>query len=41
MHERDAIVYRVTFQGDALPKELVATDARQAIGASTATPSTW
>ena len=31
MHERDGIVYRVTFQGDALPKELVATDARQAI----------
>ncbi|HKB00673.1 MAG TPA: transglutaminase-like domain-containing protein [Gemmataceae bacterium] len=31
MHDRDAIVYRVTFQGDAQPKELVATDARQAI----------
>jgi transglutaminase-like putative cysteine protease len=31
MHERDSIVYRVTFQGDAQPKELVATDARQAI----------
>ena len=31
MHQRDAIVYRVTFQGDAQPKELVATDGRQAI----------
>ena len=31
MHERDSIVYRVTFQGDAKPKELVATDGRQAI----------
>jgi transglutaminase-like putative cysteine protease len=31
MHERDGIVYRVTFRGDAQPKELVATDARQAI----------
>jgi transglutaminase-like putative cysteine protease len=31
MHDRDSIVYRVTFQGDAQPKELVATDARQAI----------
>jgi transglutaminase-like putative cysteine protease len=31
MHERDSLVYRVTFQGDAQPKDLVATDARQAI----------
>jgi len=31
MHDRDSIVYRVTFDGDALPKELVSTDARQAI----------
>jgi transglutaminase-like putative cysteine protease len=31
MHERDGIVYRVTFQGDALPKELVVADDRQAI----------
>lgn len=31
MHERDGLVYRVTFQGDAQPKELVATDDRQSI----------
>jgi transglutaminase-like putative cysteine protease len=31
MHERDALVYRVTFKGDAQPKDLVAADARQAI----------
>jgi transglutaminase-like putative cysteine protease/predicted secreted protein len=31
MHERDSVTYRVTFQGDAKPEELVATDARQAI----------
>jgi transglutaminase-like putative cysteine protease len=31
MHERASIVYRVTFQGDAQPKDLVVQDARQAI----------
>ena len=31
MHDRDSIVYRVTYKGEALPKELVATDARQTI----------
>jgi transglutaminase-like putative cysteine protease len=31
MHERDSIVYRVTFQGDAQPKDLVVQDSRQAI----------
>ncbi|HJZ92045.1 MAG TPA: transglutaminase-like domain-containing protein [Gemmataceae bacterium] len=31
MHDRESIVYRVTFKGDAQPKELIATDARQTI----------
>jgi hypothetical protein len=31
MHERDSIVYKVTFTGDALPKELVSVDRRQTI----------
>src|SRR5262249_40384716 len=31
MHDRESIVYRVTFKGDAQPKELVAQDARQVI----------
>jgi hypothetical protein len=31
MHERDGIVYRITFQGNATPKDLVTTDERQAI----------
>ena len=31
MHERDSIVYKVTFTGDAQPKELVSTDSRQTI----------
>jgi hypothetical protein len=31
MHERDGIVYRISFQGDVQPKELVATDVRQSI----------
>ena len=31
MHERDAITYKVTFKGDALPKELVSSDSRQTI----------
>jgi transglutaminase-like putative cysteine protease len=31
MHERDAVVYRVTFKGEAQPKELVIADDRQAL----------
>jgi hypothetical protein len=31
MHERDSMVYKITFSGDALPKELVREDARQSI----------
>jgi len=31
MHERDAITYKVTFTGDALPRELVSSDSRQTI----------
>lgn len=31
MHERDGITYRITYKGDARPKELVAADDRQAI----------
>jgi transglutaminase-like putative cysteine protease len=31
MHERDSIVYKITYKGDALPKELVAVDRRQTI----------
>jgi transglutaminase-like putative cysteine protease len=31
MHERDAIVYRISYKGDAAPKELVASDDRQVI----------
>lgn len=31
MHDRNSLVYLITFQGDALPKELVSQDARQAI----------
>ncbi|HVK09953.1 MAG TPA: transglutaminase family protein [Gemmataceae bacterium] len=31
MHERGNVVYRVSFNGDAQPKDLVSTDARQAI----------
>ncbi len=31
MHERDAVTYRVTFSGDAQPKDLVSEDVRQAI----------
>jgi hypothetical protein len=31
MHDRNAIGYRITFKGEATPKELVATDDRQAI----------
>jgi hypothetical protein len=31
MHERDAVTFRVSFTGDALPKELVSTDGRQTI----------
>ena len=31
MHDRNAVVYRVTYTGEATPKDLVATDARQAI----------
>ena len=31
IHERDDAVYRITFKGDAKPKELVSTDDRQKI----------
>lgn len=31
MHERASAVYKVTFSGDAEPKDLIRTDARQAI----------
>ena len=31
MHDRESIVYKVSFQGDAQPKELVVEDSRQAI----------
>lgn len=31
LHDRNAVVYRVTYTGGATPKELVAADARQAI----------
>ena len=31
MHEKDGIVYRISFKGDALPKELVVADDRQVI----------
>jgi Transglutaminase-like superfamily len=31
MHERSGITYRITFKGDALPKELVIADDRQVI----------
>ena len=31
IHERDSTVYKVTYSGEALPKDLVRTDVRQAI----------
>lgn len=34
MHKREQIVYRITFKGDALPKELIKEDIRQKIIAS-------
>ncbi len=31
IHDRESVTYRITFAGDALPKELVSTDNRQSI----------